>query len=77
MLTAAAIDLHVVNNFFDAGMCRDLIDEIRRAQHSSALTYGHGDSGTVEERIRRVKRATLDDKTVDQVAAQLRDHLSC
>jgi predicted 2-oxoglutarate/Fe(II)-dependent dioxygenase YbiX len=76
MPTAATIDLHVVDNFFDVNTCRRLIDEIRQAELSSALTYGKKDSGIVDARTRRVKRATLDSRIVDQVMAQLRGHLS-
>lgn len=76
MPTADTIDLHVVNNFFDVNTCRHLIDEIRRAEHSSALTYGKRDSGVIDERTRKVKRATLDSELVDQVTAHLREHLT-
>ena len=76
MPSADTIDLHVVRNFFDLGTCRNLIEAIRRGEHNSALTYGQSDGGKVDERTRKVKRATLDSGVVDWVAAQLRDHLS-
>jgi SM-20-related protein len=71
-----AIDLHVVRNFLDLSTCRNLIEAIRRGEHNSALTYGKSDGGTVDERTRKVKRATLDSHIVDQVAAQLREQLT-
>jgi len=75
MARADTIDLHVVKNFFDVSTCRHLIEEIRRGEHNSALTYGKSD-GSVDERTRKVKCATLDSQIVDQVAAQLREHLT-
>ena len=76
MPSADTIDLLVVKSFFDAGRCRHLIEAIRRAEHSSAITYGKSDSGTVDERARKVRRATLDSQIVNQVAAQLREHVT-
>jgi predicted 2-oxoglutarate/Fe(II)-dependent dioxygenase YbiX len=68
-------NLHAVEGFFDAGTCRLLIDEIRRAETSSAPTYGRIDSGAVDERVRKVRRASLGSHTVDQVTARLYEHL--
>src|SRR5580765_434360 len=76
MPSADTIDLHVVRNFLDFSTCRNLIEAIRHGEHRSALTYGKSDSGTVDERTRKVRRATLDSHIVDQVAAQLREHLT-
>jgi SM-20-related protein len=76
MPSADTIDLLVVKSFFDPGTCRHLIEAIRRAEHRSAITYGRSDSGTVDERTRKVRRATLDSHLVDQVTAQLREHLT-
>ncbi len=76
MPSADPIDLQVVKNFFDLSTCRHLIEAIRRGEHNSALTYGQSDGGKVNERTRKVKRATLDSGVVEPVAAQLRDHLS-
>ena len=68
-------NLHAVERFFDAGICRQLIDEIRLAETSSALTYGRIDSGAVDEGIRKVKRARLKSHTVAQVTSRLHEHL--
>ena len=76
MPRADTIDLHIVENFFDISTCRHLIEEIRRSEHHSALTYGKSDRGTADERTRKVKRASLDSQIVDRVAAHLREHLT-
>jgi predicted 2-oxoglutarate/Fe(II)-dependent dioxygenase YbiX len=76
MPSADTIDLHVVRNFLDFSTCRNLIEAIRHGEHHRAITYGKSDSGTVDERTRKVKRATLDSQIVNQVAAQLREHLT-
>jgi predicted 2-oxoglutarate/Fe(II)-dependent dioxygenase YbiX len=68
-------DLHAVERFFDVGACRRLIDEIRRAETSTALTFGKSNSGSVDERARKVRSATLDSPTVAEVTARLLDYL--
>ena len=72
---ADTFDLHVFTEFFDAGTCRGLIDEIRGAETRSALTYGHANAGKVEEGTRKVKYASVGAQTIDRVVCRLREHL--
>jgi SM-20-related protein len=67
--------LHVVDEFFDHSTCRRLIDEIRRSETSTALTFGKNDSGYVDESTRKVKRAVLNPETTGWVTARLHEHL--
>jgi SM-20-related protein len=68
-------DLHVVEDFFDHCTCRRLIDEIRQVETMSALTFGHGDSGRVDEGTRKVRYASMSSQTVERVSSRLREHL--
>ena len=64
-------DLHVFKHFLDDRQCARLVDEIRRAETSAALTYGKDDSGIVENRIRKVRSARLERETIEWVTAKL------
>ncbi len=75
--TRTKFDWQVVENFLDAPACARLIDEIRHAKRYDALTYGKGDSGSVDNRVRRVQSATLGRETVAWVASKLDDYLPC
>jgi SM-20-related protein len=68
-------DLHVVEKFFDVSTCRRLIDHIRRAETTSAVTYGKIDSGEVDERIRKVYRATISPSWMAEVTSRLLEYL--
>jgi len=67
-------DLYLVNDFFDAETCRELIAEMRSSSASPAVTYGQVASGEVNERVRKVARATPSEKTVARMAQRLMDH---
>ena len=67
-------DLYLVSNFFDVETCRELIAEMRSSPASPAVTYGQVTSGEINERVRKVARATPSEKTVARVAQRLMDH---
>jgi SM-20-related protein len=64
-------DLQLVNSFFDAETCRDLITEIRRSPASPAVTYGQGGPGAVNERVRKVDRLVPSRETTEYVTQRL------
>jgi len=66
-------DIHLVRGFFDPETCRDLITEMRRSSAAPALTYGQGDAGSVNERVRKVERLLPARETVEQVTNRLID----
>ena len=72
---ADSFDLYVVSNFFDVGTCQVLMDEIRQVETGSALTFGHGDSGRVDEGTRKVRYASMNSRTVNRVMSRLHEHL--
>ena|SRR2546425_4805070 len=69
-------DLYLVSNFFDAETCRELIAEMREAPAAPAVTYGQGSSGEVNDRVRKVARATVSEKTVARVTQRLIEQLA-
>jgi predicted 2-oxoglutarate/Fe(II)-dependent dioxygenase YbiX len=68
-------DLHVVEEFFDRGTCRRLIEEIRRGETSAALTYGKGVSAVVDERTRNVSRTAVSSTSMIEVTRRLVEYL--
>ena len=72
--TSDHFDLYLASNFFDADFCRDLIAEMRSSTASPAVTYGHGSSSEVNERVRKVTRTQPSAKTVALVTQRLIDH---
>jgi SM-20-related protein len=74
VLDLSTFDVHLRRGFFDFQTCCRLIDEMRRSPASPALTYGHGDSGSVNERIRRVSRVTLSTRTVAWIVGRLDEY---
>lgn len=64
-------DLYVVRNFLDAEACGELIGELRRAAVGAAEVYGRGESGAVDERVRKVARLAPSAETVGRVVRRL------
>jgi SM-20-related protein len=64
-------DLYLLRSFLDAETCRGIIDEMRRSPVSPAIVYGRGDSGSVDERVRKVTRLTPSPETVGLVTRRL------
>ena len=54
--TAAGFDLLVERGFLDARTCARVVAEMRAAPGLPATVYGLGESGTVDERVRRTTR---------------------
>ncbi len=67
----AGFDLYTLKNFFDAETCAELIEEMRRATVGAATVYGRGESGDVDERVRKVARLAPSAETVERVKRRL------
>lgn len=67
----ACFDLYVVRNFLDAEACREFVEEMRRAPVSPATVYGLGESGSVDERVRKVARLVPSREMVERVGRRL------
>jgi predicted 2-oxoglutarate/Fe(II)-dependent dioxygenase YbiX len=66
-----SFDFYVCGNFLDAASCNRLIDEIRHSEAGKAMTYGKGDTGSIDERTRRVRTAIVSKDTIDSVSSRL------
>ena len=73
--TTPKFDLHIVKNFFDANMCREVVNDMRRSPAAAALTYGKGE-GSVDERVRRASRLSPSAETVAYVTRRLEEYRS-
>jgi len=67
-------DLLLVTSFFDAETCRELITEMRRSPAAPAVTYGQGDAGSINERVRKVESLMPSRETVEHVKRRLIDY---
>ena len=67
----AGFDLYVLRNFLDAEACAELLGELRRASTAAAQVYGRGESGGVDERVRKVARLAPSAETVGRVVRRL------
>jgi SM-20-related protein len=67
----AGFDLYMIRNFFDAQTCAQVLAEMRRAPEIPATVYGLGESGSVDERVRKVARLTPSQETVERVRRRL------
>jgi SM-20-related protein len=67
-------DIHLGRGFFDGETCRGLITELRRSPTVPAVTYGQGDAGSVNERVRKVERLMPTKETVEHVTRRLIDY---
>ncbi|MCA1632590.1 MAG: 2OG-Fe(II) oxygenase [Acidobacteria bacterium] len=69
--TDARFDLYMVESFFDAETCREFINEMRRSPVGPATVYGRGQSGSVDERVRKAARLAPSTETVERVRRRL------
>jgi SM-20-related protein len=69
-----SFDLYMVENFFDAETCRNLIQEMRRSPVSPATVYGRVESGAVDERVRKVARPMPSHETIERVRRRLLEY---
>jgi len=67
-------DLHLVTGFLDPKTCRELIEEMRRSPAAPAVTYGQGDTGSVNERVRRVERLEPSRETVEYLTRRMMEY---
>jgi len=67
-------DLLLVTSFFDRETCRELITELRHSSAVPAVTYGQGDAGSINERVRRVESLMPSKETVEHVTRRLIDY---
>jgi predicted 2-oxoglutarate/Fe(II)-dependent dioxygenase YbiX len=64
-------DLFLVRDFFDAPTCERLAAEMRSAAGRPATVYGRGESGAVDERVRRAVRVSPPRETAEFVKSRL------
>jgi SM-20-related protein len=67
-------DLLLVTSFFDAETCRELIAELRQSPAVPAVTYGQGDAGSINQRVRKVESLMPSRETVEHVTQRLIDY---
>jgi len=72
--TDAGFDLYVVRSFFDSETCREFITEMCRSPVAPATVYGRGESGSVEERVRKAAQLMPSAGTVERVRQRLLEH---
>ena len=70
----AGFDLYTVRSFFDAEMCGELISELHRSPISPATVYGRGESGSVDERVRKAARLMPSEETAERVRQRLLEY---
>jgi SM-20-related protein len=68
---ADRFNLYLVSGFFDVRVCVEIVGELRRAPESAATVYGRGESGAVDERVRKVARLAPSRETVERVKQRL------
>lgn len=68
---ADRFSLYLRANFFDARACGEIVAELRRCGGSPAPVYGTGESGAVDERVRKVVRLAPSPETVGRVKQAL------
>ena len=69
--THRRFDLYVLKGYFDAEACREIVEEMRRSPVGPAVVYGRGESGAVDERMRKVARVAPARETVEHVRRRL------
>jgi SM-20-related protein len=70
----AHFDLYMVRSFFNAETCGELIKELSRCPISPATVYGRGESGAVDERVRKVARLMPSRETFERVRRRLLEY---
>ncbi|HLL75613.1 MAG TPA: 2OG-Fe(II) oxygenase [Pyrinomonadaceae bacterium] len=70
---AARFGLLLVRDFLGARECAALAAELRAAEGGPAAVYGRGESGAVDERVRRAARLVPSRGTVEFVIRRLSD----
>lgn len=72
--TDSSFNLHVVEAFFSAEVCRNLIAELRQASNKPALTYGKGETGLTDNQVRRTLQLTPSKETIQLIAHRLEEY---
>lgn len=67
----ARFNLYLVRRFLDARTCGEIMAEFGRAQDHPATVYGRGESGSVDERVRKAARLMTSLETVELVRRRL------
>ncbi len=70
----AGFDLYLVRSFLDVETCEELIAEMCRSHVGAATVYGQGDSGSVDERVRKAAQFIPSPKTVERVRQRLLEY---
>jgi SM-20-related protein len=69
--SAAIFNLYLIKDFFDARTCAEIIAELCHAPEQAATVYGRGESGSVDERMRKVVRLMPSPETFERVRQRL------
>jgi SM-20-related protein len=67
----ARFNLYLVRGFFNAQMCDEIIAELSRAPEDPATVYGRGETGCVDERVRKAARLMPSSETIERVRRRL------
>jgi SM-20-related protein len=70
---AAELELFLDDSFLDARECEALLAELRAARGGAASVYGRGESGSVDELMRRTARLSPARETVEFVRRRLNE----
>lgn len=68
---AARFDLLIERRFLDARTCERIVAEMRAAHGGPAMVYGRGESGSVDERVRKATRVAPSRETEEFVGRRL------
>jgi SM-20-related protein len=72
--TDTGFNLYLVRSFLDAKTCKELVAEMNQSEAAAAAVYGRGESGSVDERVRKAARLIPSPKTVERVGQRLLEH---
>ena len=67
-------DLRLTPNFLDETMCQKIIQQADACTSNPATVYGHGDFGSVHNRVRKASRLRLPTTTTEFVNYRLMEH---
>jgi SM-20-related protein len=70
---AESLELFLDREFFDARECEALLAELRSAGGGAASVYGRGESGSIDETMRRTARLSPARETVEFVRGRLNE----
>lgn len=69
--SAARFNLFLIQGFFDAPTCENMLAEMCSAQSNPATVYRDAAAGTIDERMRKTTRLVMSPATVEMVRRRL------